>query len=55
MKIKELISQLKLYEDYNPQARVIIQNGEDGDWSYPYKIGWVYDEGEVNKNLVELS
>ena len=50
MKVKELINQLK---GYNPQARVIVPN-EDDDWYYPYKIGWVYDEGEVNKNLVEL-
>jgi hypothetical protein len=53
MKVKELINQLK---SYNPQARVIVNNGsDDEDWGYLYRVGWVYDDdGETNKNLVEL-
>ena len=52
MKVKELINQLK---SYNPQARVIVNDGDD-DWSYLYRVGWSYDDdGETNKNLVKLS
>ena len=51
MKVKELINQLK---SYNPQARVIVPDNDD-DWSYLYRVGWSYDDdGETNKNLVEL-
>ena len=51
MKVKELIRQLK---GYNPQARVIVNDGDD-DWSYLYQVGWsYYDDGETNKNLVKL-
>ena len=51
MKVKELISKLK---SYNPQARVIVNDGAD-DWSYLYRVGWAYDDdGETNKNLVKL-
>ena len=52
MKVKELISKLK---SYNPQARVIVNDGDD-DWSYLYQVDWYYDDdGETNKNLVKLS
>ena len=52
MKVKELIDKLKAY---NPQARVIVNDGDD-DWSYLYQVGWSYDDdGETNKNLVKLS
>ena len=50
MKVKELIAKLK---SYNPQARVIV-NDEDDDWSYLYRVGWSYEDGETNKNLVKL-
>ena len=54
MKVKELIRQLN---GYNPQARVIVNDGEgDDDWSYLYRVGWSYDDdGKTNKNLVKLS
>ena len=53
MKVKELISKLK---SYNPQARVIINDGSsEDDWSYLYQVGWSYDDGKTNKNLVKLS
>ena len=51
MKVKELIDKLK---SYNPQARVIVPN-EDDDWSYLYQVGWSYEDGETNKNLVKLN
>ena len=51
MKVKELIRQLK---SYNPQARVIV-NDRDDDWSYLYQVGWSYEDGETNKNLVKLN
>ena len=52
MKVKELIDKLK---SYNPQARVIVNDGDD-DWSYLYQVGWSYDDdGETNKNLVKIN
>ena len=52
MKVKELIDLLK---SYNPQARVIVNDGSnEDDWSYLYKVGWSYDFRGVNKNLVKL-
>jgi hypothetical protein len=52
MKVKELISKLK---SYNPQARVIINDGSsEDDWSYLYQVGWSYDDGKMNKTLVKL-
>ena len=51
MKVKELIDQLK---SYNPQARVIVPDKDD-DWSYLYQVGWSYEDGETNKNLVKLN
>ena len=51
MKVKELIDKLK---SYNPQARVIVPNKDD-DWSYLYQVGWSYEDGETNKNLVKLN
>ena len=53
MKVKELIRQLN---GYNPQARVIVNDGEgDDDWSYLYQVGGSYDDdGKTNKNLVKL-
>ena len=51
MKVKELIAKLK---SYNPQARVIVNDGDD-DWSYLYQVGWSYEDGETNKNLVKLN
>jgi len=54
MTVKELIKELK---SYNPQARVIINDGSDErDWSYLYHIGWSYDDdGKTNKDLVKLA
>ena len=54
MKVKELIRQLN---GYNPQARVIVDKGYEGDYEYIiYRVGWVYDDdGKTNKNLVELT
>jgi hypothetical protein len=55
MKVKELIDKLK---SYNPQARVVVDKGDDDvAFSYLYDVGWVYDDddGETNKNLVELT
>ena len=54
MKVKELISKLK---SYNPQARVIVNDGDGiDDWSYLYQDDWSYDDdGETNKNLVKLN
>ena len=51
MKVKELIAKLK---SYNPQARVIVPDKDD-DWSYLYQVGWSYEDGETNKNLVKLN
>jgi len=51
MKVKELIDKLK---SYNPQARVIVPDKDD-DWSYLYQVGWSYEDGETNKNLVKLN
>ena len=52
MKVKELIDKLK---SYNPQARVIVNDGDD-DWSYLYQVRWSYDDdGKTNKDLVKLS
>ena len=51
MKVKELIDNLK---SYNPQARVIVPDKDD-DWSYLYQVGWSYEDGETNKNLVKLN
>ena len=55
MKVKELIHKLK---SYNPQARVVVDKGdydEGVEYSYLCDVGWVYDDGETKKNLVELS
>jgi len=52
MKVKELISKLK---SYNPQARVIVDKGYDGDYDYVNYVGWSYgDDGETDKRLVKL-
>ena len=51
MKVKELIDELR---SYNPQARVIVPDKDD-DWSYLYRVGWSYEDGETNKNLVKLN
>ena len=53
MKVKKLIDKLK---SYNPQARVIVNDGDGiDDWSYLYQVGWSYEDGETNKNLVKLN
>ena len=53
MKVKELINQLK---SYNPQARVVVDKGDDDvEYSYIDNVGWAYEDGETNKNLVKLS
>jgi len=54
MKVKELIDKLK---SYNPQARVVVDKGDydDVEYSYIHDVGWVYEDEETNKNLVELS
>ena len=50
MKVKELIRQLK---GYNPQARVIVDKGYEGDYDC---VGWSYDDdGKTDKNLVKLA
>ena len=52
MKVKELIRQLK---GYNPQARVIVDKGYEGDYDYVDYVGWSYnDDGETDKRLVKL-
>jgi len=53
MKVKELIAKLK---SYNPQARVVVDKGDYDDVEYSYidNVGWAYEDGETNKNLVEL-
>ena len=52
MKVKELIDKLK---SYNPQARVVVDKGDDDvEFSYIYDVGWVYEEnGDTNDKLVE--
>ena len=51
MKVKELIRQLN---GYNPQARVIVDKGYEGDYEYINYVSWLIEEGETNKNLVKI-
>ena len=52
MKVKELIAKL---ESYNPQARVIVDRGYDGDYDYVNYVSWSYnDDGGTDKRFVKL-